>query len=155
MRTRVVLSTSRKKHQGNRTPVGQPLEFCATWTNSRHWRRWRGWLVYEGGLTMNLSITFTFRESDCDSRRTSDKNFKHTKIPWKSWKLDSPGFLHIMLEDFRSLLCWANWVRQNISQVITERRNNHADAKRAVESRKGAIYSDDFDHPYGCELRLS
>ena len=73
------------------------------------------------------------------------------RFPENLEELDSPGFL----EDFRSLLSWANWVRQNISQVIIERRNNHADAKRAVESRKGAIYSDDFDHPYGCELRLS
>ena len=42
---------------------------------------------------MNLSITFTFRESDCDSRRTSDKNFKHTKFPGNLEELDSSGFL--------------------------------------------------------------
>ena len=155
MRTRVVLSTSsRTSREQNPCLLVSFLSCCATWTNSRLRRCWRGRLDYEGGLTMNLSITFTFRESDCDLRRTSDKNFKPTKIPWKSGRT---GFIWVstMLEDFRSLLSWANWVRQNISQVITERRNNHADAKRAVESRKGAIYSDDFDHPYGCELRLS
>ena len=98
---------------------------------------------------MNLSITFTFRESDCDLRRTSDKNFNPQRFPEN---LDSPGFLQC-----QKILAQLSKLSQTkyFTSYYRKERNNHADAKRAVESRKGAIYSDDFDHPYGCELRLS